>query len=164
MEIIQHRQIKQKIKRLAIQILENNSDRDKIFLIGINNNGFRFAELIKKEMDRLTLASVELVNVRLNAANPLAQSVDLSVNYEILSGETLILVDDVAHTGRTLFYATKPLLEILPGKLEAAVLVDRTHKLFPIHVDYVGLSLATTLKENISVDLDDGRAFSVELD
>ncbi|HRD06713.1 MAG TPA: phosphoribosyltransferase family protein, partial [Saprospiraceae bacterium] len=62
-------------------------------------------------------------------------------------------VDDVANTGRTIFYACKPLMDLLPSKIEVAVLVDRKHKQFPINVDYVGLSLATTLKENISVKI-----------
>ena len=49
------------------------------------------------------------------------------------------------------FYACKPFLEIIPSKLEVAALIDRKHKLFPINVDYVGLSLATTLHDNIEV-------------
>ena len=62
-------------------------------------------------------------------------------------------MDDVANTGRTVFYATKPIMAFLPKQIEVAVLVDRKHKTFPIKVDYVGLSLATTLKENIIVDI-----------
>ena len=62
-------------------------------------------------------------------------------------------MDDVANTGRTIFYAIKPLLDILPKKVEVAVLVDRTHKAFPIRVDYYGISLATTLKETINVEI-----------
>jgi pyrimidine operon attenuation protein/uracil phosphoribosyltransferase len=65
-------------------------------------------------------------------------------------------VDDVASSGRTLLYACKPILETLPKKLEIAVLVDRTHKSFPVQADYVGLSLATTLKENILVEIGEG--------
>ena len=163
MEIIPHKQVKQKIKRLAIEILEHNFDQNVIYLMGINNNGYRFAHLIQKEMQSVGKAEVYLINVRLNAAKPLDQEITVSMNTNDLSGKTIILVDDVANSGRTLYYATRPLMDIIPGKLEAAVLVDRTHKLFPINVDYVGISLATTLKQDIQVDLDDGRAFSVTL-
>lgn len=163
MEIIPHKQVKQKIKRLAIEILEHNYDQKVIYLMGINNNGYRFAGLIQKEMQTVGKAEVHLINVRLNAAKPLDQEVTLSMELKDLASKTIILVDDVANSGRTLYYATKPLMNIIPGKLEAAVLVDRTHKLFPINVDYVGISLATTLKQDIQVDLDDGRAFSVTL-
>jgi len=72
-------------------------------------------------------------------------------------------VDDVSNTGRTLFYAVKPLLGVLPRRVEVAVLVDRKHKLFPIQPDYVGLSLYTTLKDNIEVTLE-GPSLSVHLE
>ena len=115
-------------------------------------------------MQSMGEAEIRLINVRLNAARPLDHDITISMEVKDLSGKIIILVDDVANSGRTLYYATKPLMNIIPGKIEAVVLVDRTHKLFPINVDYVGMSLATTLKQNIKVDLDDGRAFSVSLD
>jgi len=86
-------------------------------------------------------------------ANPISEEITLDIDISELKNKCLILVDDVANTGRTLFYACKPLMEIVPKKLEVAVLVDRKHKSFPIEVDYVGLSLATTAQENIDVNL-----------
>jgi pyrimidine operon attenuation protein/uracil phosphoribosyltransferase len=80
-----------------------------------------------------------------------------------LEGKTIVVVDDVGNTGRTLFYACKPLLEVLPHKVEMAVLVDRKHKSFPVKVDYVGLSLATTLREHIDVQLSDSNDFAAYL-
>ena len=73
-------------------------------------------------------------------------------------------MDDVANTGRTLFYAIKPLLDILPARVEIAVLVDRKHKSFPMQVDYVGLSLATTMNNNIQVDILKTRDWAVHLE
>ena len=78
-----------------------------------------------------------------------------------LRGKTIVVVDDVANTGRTLFYATKPLMEVVPAKVQMAVLVDRMHKSFPVHVDFVGMSLATTIQDHIEVEL--GRSYSVAL-
>ncbi len=72
----------------------------------------------------------------------------------------VILVDDVANTGRTIFYAFTPILRSLPKKIEVAVLVDRKHKMFPIQVNYFGMSLATTLKENIEVTLEEDQSFA----
>ena len=80
-----------------------------------------------------------------------------------MKNKVIVIVDDVANTGRTIFYAVKPLLETLPKKVEVAVLIDRTHKSFPIRVDYCGLSLATTLLEDIDVKIRNVDAFSVEL-
>jgi pyrimidine operon attenuation protein/uracil phosphoribosyltransferase len=81
-----------------------------------------------------------------------------------LHGKIIIIVDDVANTGRTIFYACKPLMETLPKRVEAVVLVDRTHKSFPIKVDYVGLSLATTLLDDINVKIGEDEEYSVFMD
>ena len=82
---------------------------------------------------------------------------------EQVAGKVVIIVDDVANTGRTIYYAIKPLLDTLPKKVEVAVLVDRKHKSFPIQSDYVGLSLATTLKENIDVQIREVQEWAVFL-
>ena len=153
MKILNTNQIRQKIKRLAIEILEKNTDAKEIILAGINNKGFEFAEYIKKEMSQFSAITVTLTRIKLNPAAPLTQEVIIEMPLSQLDKKTIIVVDDVANTGRTLFYAMKPILGILPKKLEVAVLVDRMHKSFPIQVDYVGLSLSTTMEENIEVEL-----------
>ena len=61
------------------------------------------------------------------------------------------MVDDVANTGRTLFYALSPLQSVLPSKIEVAVLVDRRHKNWPIYVTYRGMDLSTTIGDNVLV-------------
>lgn len=163
MKVLDKKQIQQKIKRLAIEILENNFGEEEIILAGINNNGMGFAKLLRKELTTLTDAAITLIQIKLNPANPVSDEVSISTPIAQLKGKTIIIVDDVANTGRTVFYAIKPLLQILPGKVEVAVLVDRKHKSFPIKVDYVGLSLATTLQENIDVRIGKGNAWSVYL-
>lgn len=163
MKILNHREIKQKIKRLAIQMLEHNYDEQEIILAGINNNGTAFAEILKRELEDITEIPVRLTRIRLNPADPVKQEVRLELEDEELIDRSVIIVDDVANTGRTIFYAFKPILSILPKKVEVAVLVDREHKSFPIKVDYLGLSLATTLKENIDVDISNPENFAVFL-
>jgi len=97
-------------------------------------------------------------------ANPLAKAVEINISLESLQNKSLIFIDDVANTGRTLFYAMKPVLvDIVPKKVEVAVLVDRKHKNFPISINYVGLALATTLSENIAVKIRDVDEMSVHL-
>ncbi len=153
MKILTERQIQQKITRLAIEILENNLEEPLLILAGINNTGMAFARLLYERLTSMSDKPVELINVRLNPADPLSEPVQPGIAVESLRDKVIILTDDVANTGRTLFYACKPFLQTLPKRLEVAVLVDRQHKSFPIRVDYVGLSLATTLKENIEVTL-----------
>ncbi len=153
MKILDQAQIRQKIKRLAIEILENNFEEKTIILIGINNNGMGFGKLLMTELKKITDITISLFSIRLNPAAPLSASIDLDTPVESLKGKSIILIDDVANTGRTTFYACKPILEIIPKKLEVAVLVDRKHKMFPIYPKYVGMSLATTLKENIDLKI-----------
>lgn len=155
MQILDKPQILQKIKRLAIEIVENNFEEKVIVLAGVNNNGSSFAELLAQQLQKITDIKIQLVHIRLNPANPLLSPIDIDAPVESLKGKTIIVIDDVANTGRTIFYACKPLLEIIPKKLEVAVLVDRKHKTFPIYPKYVGLSLATTLKEDIDLQIMD---------
>ena len=155
MQILNQRQITQKINRLAIEILENNYDANEIILAGINNNGMSFARMVYAALDVVTGIPLILTQIKLDPALPLSEEVRVGIPLEMMHDKVVILVDDVANTGRTIFYAFKPLMNIVPKKVEVAVLVDRTHKSFPVQVDYVGLSLATTLKENIEVQLRD---------
>ena len=153
MKILNDRQIAQKVKRLAIEILEHNFGESEIILAGINNNGMVFSELLLQELTKISNIPITVTRIRLNPANPLASDIILEMPPEAVKDKVLIIVDDVANTGRTIFYAIKPILEVLPKKVEVAVLIDRSHKSFPIRVDYYGLSLATTLKNNIDVQI-----------
>lgn len=155
MKILTERQILQKVKRLAYEILENNYTEEEIILAGINNTGMEFAEMLLNELLEITDLPITLTRIQLDPADPLRTDIQLEIPIEQVTGKVVIVIDDVANTGRTIFYATKPLMETLPKKIEVAVLVDRKHKSFPIRVDYVGLSLATTLKENIDVQIRD---------
>ncbi len=153
MKILNEKQILQKIKRLAIEILENNYDEPELYIAGVNNNGAKVADMLIEEIKKISAIKIILSHIRLNPANPLGSDITLKTPVEELKDKVVIVVDDVANTGRTLFYACKPLFDTLPKKLETVVLVDRTHKSFPIKVDYVGLSLATTLMEDIDVQI-----------
>jgi pyrimidine operon attenuation protein/uracil phosphoribosyltransferase len=156
MVILNDRQIRQKIKRLAIEILEHNLGETEIIMAGLNNNGLAFAQLIIDALMPIkpNTMDITLTRIRLNAANPVEYAPEIEMPEAELAGKVLILVDDVANTGRTVFYALRPLLRVLPRRVEMAVLVDRKHKMFPIQPDYVGISLYTTLKDNIEVHLE----------
>jgi len=153
MKILNNTQIAQKINRLAIEILENNYTEKKIILAGINNNGLGFAKLLMKAIQKISDIEIILANISLNPAKPTSDEVMIDIEESVIRNKIVVIVDDVANTGRTIFFAFKPFLDILTKKVEVAVLVDRKHKSFPIKVDYVGLSLATTLKDNIKVKL-----------
>lgn len=153
MKILNEKQIRQKIRRLTIEILERNFNEPEIILAGINNNGLEMANLLLQELVGRTESNITLTRLHLNPASPTQHSIVLEMPIEQVENKVVIIVDDVANTGRTIYYALKPLLDVLPKKVEVAVLVDRKHKSFPIQADYVGLSLATTLKESIEVKI-----------
>ena len=153
MKLLTNTQIAQKINRLAIEILEHNYTEKSFVLAGINNNGLGFAKLIKKAINKISDVEITLANITLNPAKPTKDEVNIDLSDADFKNKVVIIVDDVANTGRTIFFAFKPFLDILTKKVEVAVLVDRKHKSFPIKVDYVGLSLATTLQDNIKVKL-----------
>ncbi|QLH48332.1 MAG: hypothetical protein HWD58_21300 [Bacteroidota bacterium] len=69
-----------------------------------------------------------------------------------VKGKAVIVVDDVANSGRTALYAMRPLLETLPAKIQLAVLVDRRHKQFPVTSDFVGIQLSTDLHQKLSLN------------
>ncbi len=165
MKILDDRQIRQKIRRIAIEILERNFGEPEIILAGLNNNGVGFAQMLLDDL--LPIApkgvTISLTRIRLNPANPVEYPPVIEMAPDALRGKPVIIVDDVANTGRTIFYAVQPLLEVIPKKVEVAVLVDRKHKLFPIKADYVGLSLATTLLENIDVRIREVEEMAVNL-
>jgi len=146
MKILNERQISQKIKRLAIEILEHNFGEPELILAGINNNGMVFSELLMQELTKISNIPITVTRIKLNPANPIKSDIILEMPPEQVHNKVLIIVDDVANTGRTIFYAIKPILEVLPKKVEVAVLIDRSHKSFPIRVDYYGLSLATRIE------------------
>ena len=157
MQILDDRQIRQKIKRLAIEILERNFGEKNLILAGLNNNGLGFAQLLLHELLPSDM-DITLTRIHLNPANPTEYDPYIEMPEEALRGKNIIIVDDVANTGRTIFYAVQPLLKVLPARVEVAVLVDRKHKSFPIKADYVGLSLYTTLKDHIRVNIGEDTA------
>lgn len=165
MKILDDRQIRQKIRRIAIEILERNYGEPEIILAGLNNNGLGFAQYLLDELRPLAPAGMKitLTSIRLNPANPVEYEPHIEMPAEALRGKPVIIADDVANTGRTIFYAVQPLLRVIPKKVEVAVLVDRKHKSFPIKADYVGLSLATTLLEDIDVQIRGVREMAVYL-
>ncbi len=154
-QILNAEEIKQKTRRIAYQIVEDNYDEKELIVIGIKPNGYRYAAQLKKEIEQIDGMQVKLVALQLNKHQPLEKEIELELGKLSLDNKTVLLVDDVANTGKTMYYALKPIMEFSPRKVQAAVLVDRQHKLFPVTPDFVGLSLSTTLQEHILVEFDE---------
>lgn len=153
-QVLNNRDINQRIIRLAYEIYEHNAYESEIFILGINTNGYNFGVLLKEALMKISPLECTLTRLVINPAAPTEQAIQLEIEKDRLEGSAIVMVDDVANTGRTMFYACQAIMDIIPKTLEFAVLVDRKHKSFPVHVSYVGLSLATTLQEHINVSLE----------
>ena len=149
-------QVEQKIQRIAHQILEKNYDEKEIVLIGIANRGYLLAKKINATLQNITKIKVTLHKLKLHKDKPLDNDVDFSTDLDYLNNKSIILIDDVLNSGRTLIYATRYILESKLKYLTTVVLVDRKHRKFPIKANFVGLTLSTTLQEHISVDFKEG--------
>lgn len=148
---------------MSYEIAESNFENHKIYFLGINNNGYNFASMLMKALKKISDKDLVLARLNLKPQNPVLSEISVEIEKNKLEGQAIIVVDDVSNTGRTLFYAMKVLLDILPAKVETAVLVDRMHKQFPVNINYVGLSFATTIHDNIQVNLKEKENYSVEL-
>lgn len=153
--IINKESIQFKLKRLAYQILEDNYAEKEIELIGIEKSGESLAKHLKKEIQKIQKIDINIHLLNINKKNPLAKPITVSTDVQELENKSIIIVDDVVNTGKTSFYAFKPLLEINAKSVKMAVLVDRRHKKYPVYSDYVGNKLTTTLQEYISVEFEE---------
>jgi len=161
-EVLNHKQVGQKITRMAFEIYERNLHASGGMVVaGITGMGTILAHLLATELRKISPLQVEEVEVLLDKQAVTATDVQLSSPIA-LKGKTIILVDDVLNTGKTLVYALKPFLEHEVEKMEIAVLVNRSHGLFPVKPDYTGFELATTFTEHIRVDFS-GNNHSVHL-
>lgn len=149
--ILDEASAKQKIVRMALQIAEQNTGEETIVIAGIVGNGVTVAECVANELRRLSAITIEVLTIQLDKKN--LADVRLQPAMDTV-GKVVVIADDVANTGRTLFHALKPFLQAVPKKIQTLALVERSHKEFPIQTDYTGLSIATTLQEHIAVEVE----------
>ena len=141
-----------KLKRMAYEILEHNTDEDYIVLAGIRESGSVVARSIQHLLSEISPVKTELITISLDKHQPKDVTVSKDIEF---NGKVIVVIDDVTNSGKTLLYALKPFLAFQPKKIQTLVLVERSHKTFPVHPDYVGLSMATTLEEHIYVEVDE---------
>lgn len=153
--ILNSDQIAQKINRMAYQILEDNLEEKEVCVAGMGERGFILATKIKDILSSISNMSIHLLNVKVQSDGNV-EVIDNSGLPFLAKNQIIVLVDDVLNSGKTLSYGFSAFLKDKQKKIRTAVLIDRSHKVYPIATDFVGLSLATILKEHIEVVLDNG--------
>jgi len=138
-----------KLRRMAYEIIENNTGEDGLVLAGIRESGTVMAKNIQQLLAGISEIKTDLLTISLDKRYPAEVTLSKDLHFD---DKIVIVIDDVAMSGKTLLYALKPFLAFHPKKIQTLVLVERSHKAFPVKPDYVGLSIATTLQEHIYVE------------
>ncbi|WP_432411505.1 phosphoribosyltransferase family protein [Rasiella sp. SM2506] len=154
--ILNKTEIDHKIKRMAYQIYEANISEATVIIAGIKSNGYLLAEKLKKNLEKISPIKVILCKVTIDKTNPI-NAITTSLSPDEYANKSLVLVDDVLHSGTTLIYGVKHFLDVPLKQFKTAVLVDRNHKKYPIKADYKGISLSTSINENVSVIFEKGK-------
>ena len=152
--VLDKHQINQKITRMAYQIWEDNLNEQEIVIAGIAECGYILAKRIKSIIEKVSKIQVTLMKIELDKnSTHLQAKTDIPVME--CANKVVILADDVLNSGRTLAYGLGVFLDIPLKKLRTMVMVDRSHRIFPISTDFTGLELATVIKEHVDVFLDE---------
>ncbi|MXV49344.1 phosphoribosyltransferase [Pedobacter sp. HMF7647] len=150
--ILNNKQIQQKIDRMAYQIWEDNLGEKEIVIAGIAECGYVLAKRVKQVLANISGIKVDLMKITLDKSSTHLKA-DTDFPVPDCSNKVVILVDDVLNSGRTLAYGLGVFLNVPLKKLRTLVLVDRSHRIFPVTTDFTGIELATVLKEHVDVSL-----------
>ncbi len=149
--ILSNTDVLNKIRRIAYQIYEVNYEEKEIIIAGIVDNGYFLAQKIVTVLEEISDIKITLCKVKINKKQPL-QTIQTDIKPEDYQNKSLVLVDDVLHSGTTLIYAIKHFLDVPIKKFKTAVLVNRNHKKYPVKADFKGISLSTSIREHVIVD------------
>jgi pyrimidine operon attenuation protein / uracil phosphoribosyltransferase len=159
-KVMDEDEIKRALMRIAHEILEKNSERDRLVLIGIRTRGVFLAQRLKKNIESIEKISVPMgiLDITLHRDDldtmrtmPIAGRTEISFD---IAGKVIIIVDDVLFSGRTVRAALDEIIDYgRPKRIQLAVLVDRGHRELPIKADYAGKNIPTSLDEKVKVSL-----------
>lgn len=152
--VLDERQINQKIDRIAYEILENNFEDESLILVGIKGNGYTIAQELGKILQKIGSQEITVCKLDIDKKDPFKKEITTSIPIEKFDHHTIILIDDVINSGRTMQYALIKVLERPINRVKTVALVDRKHRNYPIRCDYDGLTLSTTLQDRIEVELE----------
>jgi len=158
--ILNDKQIAQRIRRIAYEIYEANVDEKQVILAGIVGNGYILTQMLAEQLETISPLRVILCEVSINKKEP-REEITTSIPVSEYKNQSLVLIDDVLHTGTTLIYGVKHFLDVPLKQFKTVVLVDRNHKRYPIKADYKGISLSTSLNENVAVKFSEGKALAL---
>ena len=153
--VIDSEQFSRSSKRMTHEIIERNADLKDLVLVGIEKKGSPLALEIKKLIGLIENIDVPLEYIDISShRDDNKKSLDVAINFDTnIENKTIILVDDVLYTGRSVRAAMDAIMDLgRPAKIELAVFVDRGHRELPIRADFVGKNIPTAKDEIIVCD------------
>jgi pyrimidine operon attenuation protein / uracil phosphoribosyltransferase len=162
--VLEHDDLRRTLRRIAHEIAEKNPDAEGLAVIGIHTRGAVLARRLHVFLGELTGADLPIGDIDISfyrddvgAKGPASQPVVHASHIDFdLSDRTIVLVDDVLYTGRTVRAAIEALFDYgRPRRVQLAVLCDRGHRELPIRPDYVGKNLPTAREERVNVELEE---------
>ena len=156
-EILGSEDIRHKIQRLAWELYDRHSKAEQLYVVGIQGNGYWLAQQLVSKLKSISDINIDLFELSLDKNDPKPSEMTISLP----TGAHVALVDDVLNSGRTLLWAVIKLMEFHPQQLSTTVLVNRSHKRYPVKADIKGLSLSTTLQETVRLIVEDDKAVKV---
>jgi pyrimidine operon attenuation protein/uracil phosphoribosyltransferase len=156
-QILDQEGITARLLRMAYEIYEANYHEKSLYIIGIDERGGFMGKQLLKHLQNISPLELHFINAHLDRSGGQGEiGIELGLeSLESLRDQSLLLVDDVLYSGSTLLNVVAILLQAKPAKLRTAVLIDRGHRQMPVSADFVGLELATTLQQHVSIEIAD---------
>ena len=160
-EILDSKDIKRVIRRIAHEIIEKNKGIENLCLVGIQIGGVILAQRLASQIEsieggKIGVGALDITlyrdDINIKKEQPVVKTTDIPFS---ITDKTVVLVDDVLFTGRSIRAAMDALIDFgRPAYIRLAVLIDRGHRELPIRADYAGKNIPTSLNERIDVYLD----------
>ncbi|KFZ26358.1 MAG: Bifunctional protein pyrR [Candidatus Izimaplasma bacterium HR2] len=157
-ELIDNSKMIRTIRRMSHEIIERNNDLNNLVFLGIMRKGVPLAKLIVDNIEKFEDIQIPMYELDISGYRDdkkVSEFKKLDVN---LTGKTVIVIDDVLFTGRTVRASMDAIIDLgRPEKIQLAVLIDRGHRELPIRADYIGKNVPTNLSETINVNFYDNQ-------
>ena len=160
--VLTKEEIDRAVTMMSHEILEKNKGSEDLVIIGVRTRGYALAERIAQAINRIDSVSLPVGalditlyrdDLSMVSEQPIMHKTEIDFDIE---GKTVILVDDVLYTGRTIRCALDALVDFgRPKTIQLAILVDRGHRELPIRADYVGKNLPTSQNELVQLNLEE---------
>lgn len=161
-QLLDSKEINRTLTRIAHEIIEKNKGTENLCLVGIQRGGVIIARRLASRIESIEEGHLEVGalditlyrdDLNIKKEQPVVKATEIPFS---ITDKTVILVDDVLFTGRSIRAAMDALIDFgRPAYIQLAVLIDRGHRELPIRADYAGKNIPTTFKEQIEVYLDE---------